>query len=237
MSKQVVLSAENITKRYELGGEIIGALKGVSLELKQGDFVAIMGPSGSGKSTLLHILGLLDAPDSGDLTIAGQNTASLNDDGLTKMRREHLGFVFQNFELIPNLSAKENIVLPATIAGFTGKKSAESQALETRLQNLSQILGIEDRLQHRPNQLSGGQQQRVALARALINEPVVILADEPTGNLDSTTGEEILDLFDNLHQQGRTIVMVTHEQEVAEHCQQIVRILDGQVERIEQLEK
>ena len=230
MSKNVVLSAENITKRYELGGEIIGALKGVSLELKQGDFVAIMGPSGSGKSTLLHILGLLDAPDSGDLTIAGQNVASMNDDALTKMRREHLGFVFQNFELIPNLSAKENIVLPATIAGFTGKKSAESQALEARLQNLCQILGIEDRLQHRPNQLSGGQQQRVALARALINEPVVILADEPTGNLDSQTGEDVLKLFRHgVDTQNWTVLMVTHDPVAAKYADRVIELQDGKV--------
>ena len=230
LSKQVVLSAENITKHYQLGGETIEALKGVSLELTEGDFVAIMGPSGSGKSTLLHILGLLDAPDSGDLTIAGQKTASLNDDALTKMRREHLGFVFQNFELIPNLSAKENIVLPATIAGFTGKNSAQNQALEARLSELSKILGIEDRLQHRPNQLSGGQQQRVALARALINEPVVILADEPTGNLDSQTGEDVLKLFrQGVDSQNWTVLMVTHDPVAAKYADRVIELQDGKV--------
>ncbi len=223
-----VLSAENIKKSYQLGSETIEALKGVSLALSEGDFVAIMGPSGSGKSTLLHILGLLDAPDSGDLSIAGQKTNSLNDDALTKMRREHLGFVFQNFELIPNLSARENIVLPATIAGFTGKNSAASQVLEARLNELSQILGIEDRLQHRPNQLSGGQQQRVALARALINNPVVILADEPTGNLDSQTGEDVLRLFrEGVDTQNWTVLMVTHDPVAAKYADRVIELQDG----------
>ena len=217
------LVAKGLSKRYRLGSEIVDALAQLELSVPQGQFVAVMGPSGSGKSTLLHLLGLLDSADTGTVEIAGKPTANLSDDALTALRRDQLGFVFQGFELIPNLSARENILLPAEVAG-------RRQAAEGTLARLATVLGIEGRLTHRPAQLSGGQQQRVALARALINDPAVILADEPTGNLDSRTGEEVLELFQRgVQDEGWTVVMVTHDPKAALYADRIVFLRDGRL--------
>lgn len=217
------IRAEGLRKYYHLGGETIRALDGVDLEVRAGEFLAVMGPSGSGKSTLLHLLGLLDTPDEGEVILGGEATKDLDDDALTRLRRERLGFVFQNFELIPNLNARENILLPAEVA----KQREEGRR---RLETLAKGLGIEDRLGHRPSQLSGGQRQRVALARALINNPLVILADEPTGNLDTTTGNEVLGLLQRgVQESGWTVVMVTHDPKAALYADRIVFLQDGLV--------
>lgn len=217
------LRAYGLCKRYRLGDETIEALVDLELSVYPGEFVAVMGPSGSGKSTLLHLLGLLDEADAGEIELSGQRTAGLSDDALTKLRRERLGFVFQGFELIPNLSARENILLPAEVAG-------RGREAEKALGPLARALGIHERLSHRPAQLSGGQQQRVALARALINDPVVILADEPTGNLDSATGEEVLaHAALQEREQGWTVVMVTHDAKAALHADRIIFLRDGRI--------
>lgn len=218
-----VLQAIGLSKNFRLGELTIHALDGVDLMVRGGEFVAVMGPSGSGKSTLLHLLGLLDTPEAGQVLVAGETTADLDDDALTELRRDKLGFVFQSFELIPNLSAKENILLPAEIAGHRAKG-------QERLRTLAQQLEIEDRLDHRPRQLSGGQRQRVAMARALINDPIVVLADEPTGNLDSRTGKEVLDLLRHgVDESGWTVVMVTHDANAAMYADRIVFLRDGHV--------
>jgi putative ABC transport system ATP-binding protein len=215
------LLATALHKRYRLGGETVHALRGVDLRVEPGEFVAVMGPSGSGKSTLLHLLGLLDTPEEGSVHVGGVATAGLGDDDLTEMRRERLGFLFQSFELIPNLTARENVLLPAEIAG----RSARGR---DRLERLAADLGIADRLDHRPDQLSGGQRQRVALARALVNDPVVVLADEPTGNLDSRTGGEVLSLLgDGVRTHGWTVVIVTHDPNAAVVADRIVFLGDG----------
>jgi putative ABC transport system ATP-binding protein len=215
------LEAAGLHKRYRLGIETVHALRGVDLRVESGEFVAVMGPSGSGKSTLLHLLGLLEAPDEGTVHVGGVATSGLDDDALTEMRRRRLGFLFQSFELIPNLTARENVLLPAEIAG-------RAAAGRDRLQRLAEDLGVADRLDHRPDQLSGGQRQRVALARALINEPVVVLADEPTGNLDSKTGREVLELLARgVRDQGWTVVMVTHDPNAALLADRIVFLADG----------
>lgn len=223
MSDPYAIRGNDLVKTYHLGEVAIPALRGVSLEVKPGEFVAVMGPSGSGKSTLLHLLGLLDAPDEGAVTLAGRATGELDDDELTRMRRTQLGFVFQTFELIPNLTARENILLPAEIGG-------SASGARDRLHALARDLGIADRLDHRPSQLSGGQRQRVALARALINQPVVLLADEPTGNLDSGTGREVLELLQRgVRRDGWTVVMVTHDPNAALFADRIVFLKDGAV--------
>jgi putative ABC transport system ATP-binding protein len=218
-----VLEAVRLGKRYRLGEVEIRALDDVSLRIAPGAFVAVMGPSGSGKSTLLHLLGLLDEPDEGTVRLAGTDTRGMDDDALTALRRERIGFVFQTFELIPNLSARENALLPAEVAG-------RRAAGEARLVELADRLGVADRLEHRPAQLSGGQRQRVALARALVNDPVVVLADEPTGNLDSVAGQEVLDLLRaGVDEQGWTVVMVTHDPNAAMVADRIVFLRDGRV--------
>ncbi|MBW7916046.1 MAG: ABC transporter ATP-binding protein [Trueperaceae bacterium] len=217
------LQANGLRKTYRLGDEVIPALDGVTLEVREGEFVAVMGPSGSGKSTLLHMLGLLDQPDAGEVRIAGRSTSGLDDDELTGLRRDRLGFIFQSFELIPNLSASENILLPAEVAG----RLAEGRR---RLAVLARQLSIDDRLEHRPRQLSGGQRQRVAMARALINDPAVVLADEPTGNLDTKTGAEVLELLRRgVDEHGWTVVMVTHDPAAALVAERIVFLRDGHV--------
>jgi len=217
------VSAVDLHKTYRLGEQTIRALDGVSLSVRAGEFVAVMGPSGSGKSTLLYLIGLLDQPDSGTVAIAGQVTRDLGDDELTAIRRTRLGFLFQSFELIPNLTAAENILLPAEIAG------RRDQAL-VRLDELAARLDIVERLSHRPRQLSGGQRQRVALARSLINDPAVVLADEPTGNLDSKTGAEVLKLLrDGVDDSGWTVVMVTHDPRAAQVADRIVFLRDGHI--------
>ncbi|MGL4611176.1 MAG: ABC transporter ATP-binding protein [Trueperaceae bacterium] len=217
------LSAKNLTKTYELGGETIYALRDVSFDVGRGEFVAVMGPSGSGKSTLMHLLGLLDLPEKGEVLIEGKSTRDLSDDDLTHLRRDKLGFVFQSFELIPTLSARENILLPAEVAG----KRSES---EIRCEKIAAQLGIGERLHHRPNQLSGGQRQRVAIARSLINDPVVILADEPTGNLDSHTSTEVLELLKRgVKENSWTVIMVTHDPKAALYADRIVFLQDGKL--------
>lgn len=221
-----LIEATDLVKVYQLGSEKIFALNQVSLTVAKGEFVAVMGPSGSGKSTLMHLLGLLDSPDKGKITLEGQDTLSLNDDELTGLRRDKLGFIFQTFELIPTLSAKENILLPAEVAG----KRSEA---EQRLQKLAKLLGIETRLEHKPSELSGGQRQRVAIARALINDPAVILADEPTGNLDSKTGEEVLSLLqEGVREENWTVIMVTHDEHAATYADRVIRLLDGKINQI-----
>ncbi len=215
--------AVGLGKTYRLGEVAIPALHDVSLDVERGTFVAVMGPSGSGKSTLLHLLGLLDTPDAGTVHLDGRPTDDLDDDTATRMRRDDVGFVFQTFELLPNLSARENVLLPAEVAG----RRREGEA---RLRDLAGDLGITDRLDHRPEQLSGGQRQRVAIARALVNDPVVVLADEPTGNLDSATGHEVLDLLRRgVDARGWTVAMVTHDPNAALRADRIVFLRDGRV--------
>lgn len=223
MADDYVLQGIDLVKTYKLGETTIRALQNVTVEVAAGEFVAVMGPSGSGKSTLLHLLGLLDQPDSGEIVLAGSVTRDLDDDTLTGLRRDRLGFMFQTFELIPNLTAAENILLPAEIDG-------DASGARQRLTALAERLGIERRLNHRPSQLSGGQRQRVALARALINQPYVILADEPTGNLDTQTGNEVLQLLrTGVDQEGWTVVMVTHDPSAAMVADRIVFLTDGRV--------
>ena len=223
MKNEVVLRTERVSRTYPMGDETVHALIDVTFEVRRGEFVAVMGPSGSGKSTLLHLLGLVDRPDAGDVFVEGRSTKSLDDDQATLLRRDRLGFVFQSFELLPSLNARENILLPADIAG-------RRRAAETRLEPLARQLGLQERLTHRPSELSGGQRQRVALARALINEPAVILADEPTGNLDTRTGDEVLALLRaGVDTHGWTVVLVTHDRHAAGYADRVVTLQDGRV--------
>lgn len=218
-----VLDARELAKWYRLGETRIHALHDVSLTVHDGEFVAVMGPSGSGKSTLLYLIGLLEPADGGSVHLGGADVAGMSDDELTVLRRERIGFVFQTFELIPNLTARENVLLPAEVAG-------RREEAEGRLPDLAERLNITDRLEHRPAQLSGGQRQRVSLARALINEPLLVLADEPTGNLDTVTGSEVLELLRNgVRDQGWTVVMVTHDPNAAMVADRIVFLRDGKV--------
>lgn len=217
------LEARGIVKRYAMGSSTVGALEGVSISCKAGTFTSVMGPSGSGKSTLLHVLGLLEMADAGTLHVGGVDVGPLDDDARTVMRRDKIGFVFQTFELLPTLSARDNIMLPADIAG-------RASAAESRLTRLAERMGIADRLHHRPAELSGGQRQRVALARALINDPVVILADEPTGNLDSSSGADVLRLLrSGVDEQGWTVVMVTHDANAALTSDEVTFLRDGRI--------
>ena len=215
---------ENLTKAYELKGGTVHALRGVSFDVPVGDYVAIMGPSGSGKSTLLNLLGCLDRPTTGRLLLGEDNVGEMSDDELSMIRASRIGFVFQSYNLIAQLTVLENIEVPLHYLGRSGP------AYKERVRELAELVGLGDRLDHRPVQLSGGQQQRVAIARSMINDPYFILADEATGNLDSVTTEEILQIFDNLNEEGRTIIMVTHEDEVAARARRIVRLKDGLVQ-------
>jgi putative ABC transport system ATP-binding protein len=216
-----------VRKTYKMGHEEVHALAGVSFELDEGDFLAIMGPSGSGKSTMLNLLGCLDRPTSGTYLLAGEDVGSLGDNDLSDLRLRRLGFIFQSFNLIPQLTVQENIELPLYYLGWEAEVSAERAA------ELAALVGLGERLRHRPMELSGGQQQRVAIARALSNDPAVILADEPTGNLDSATGQQIMELLVALNRQGKTIIMVTHEPDIAQFASHRMHMLDGIIDRIE----
>ena len=218
-----IIEIHNLIKNYQVGTETIRALRSVSLTINKNEYVAIMGPSGSGKSTLMNILGCLDTPTGGDYILNGTNVSHLEDDDLAEIRNKEIGFVFQTFNLLPRYSALENVSLPLIYAGI---------AKEERLIKAEDVLGnvgLSDRMKHKPNELSGGQRQRVAVARAMVNSPSIILADEPTGNLDSKTSMDILNLFDDIHKRGNTIILVTHEEDVARHAHRIIRLMDGMI--------
>lgn len=217
----MIMAVESLCKTYTLGGATIRALDSVTFQVAEGEKIAIMGPSGSGKSTLMHVLGCLDRPDSGRYVLAEEDVSRLPGNRLAEIRNRRIGFVFQTFNLLPRLSALENVELPLLYAGNRDAKDRAAEALG--------IVGLADRMHHEPNQLSGGQRQRVSIARAIVNNPTIILADEPTGNLDTRTGEEILALFDELNERGRTIIVVTHEADVATRCGRQIHIRDGRI--------
>ncbi|MFA6260331.1 MAG: ABC transporter ATP-binding protein [Bacteroidia bacterium] len=221
---QPVIELTNITRHFKIGDVEVQALRGISLQIQKGEYVALMGPSGSGKSTLMNILGCLDTPTSGKYILNNQDVSDLSDNELAEIRNKEIGFVFQTFNLLPRSTALENVALPLVYAGY-GKKERRARA-ETTLASVS----LADRMHHKPNELSGGQRQRVAIARALINNPSMILADEPTGNLDSKTSYEIMELIEHIHQQGNTVIVVTHEEDIARRAKRIVRLRDGIIE-------
>jgi putative ABC transport system ATP-binding protein len=218
-----VIELESIRKIYRTGALEVEALRGVTLSIEQGEYVAIMGPSGSGKSTLMHILGCLDVPTSGSYLLAGEDVSTMDEVELAEARNRRIGFVFQQFNLLPSLTALRNVELPLSYAGMSREHRRE------RAREALGRVGLGDRVDHRPGELSGGQQQRVAVARALASDPALLLADEPTGNLDSTATEDVLGLFGELHEQGRTVVLITHEAEVAERAARVIRIRDGEI--------
>lgn len=223
-SNNAVIEIRQLTKTYTMGLTQVHALAGLSLHIKRNEYVAIMGPSGSGKSTLLNIIGCLDMPSGGEYVLNGQLASQMDDDELARIRNQEIGFVFQTFNLLPRSNALRNVELPLIYSGIGSRERTD------RAQRALQAVGLGDRMNHRPNELSGGQRQRVAIARALVNEPAIILADEPTGALDTRTGEEIMQLFRQLHDQGNTIILVTHEEHVAQHSRRIVRLRDGLIE-------
>ncbi len=219
-----LISVQNLEKTYQMGTEQVRALRGVSVKIGRGEYVSIMGQSGSGKSTLMNILGCLDTPSNGTYELNGKRVSELSDDELAFIRNREIGFVFQTFNLLPRADALHNVELPLIYRGIGSKERRE------RSMTALASVGLEDRVHHKPNEMSGGQRQRVAIARALVNHPSIILADEPTGNLDSKTGEEIMEVFDHLNVEGHTIIVVTHEEHIAKHSHRIVRLRDGQVE-------
>jgi len=223
--RDAIIVTRNLQREYDMGGEIVRALRGVDITIRRNEFVAIMGPSGSGKSTLMNMIGCLDTPTHGEYWLNGHRVSELEDNELARIRNKEIGFVFQTFNLLPRATALHNVELPLVYAGVSGKER-KARAVDA----LTQV-GLADRMEHRPNELSGGQRQRVAIARALVNQPSIILADEPTGNLDSTTSVEILALFNQLHQQNQTIVLVTHEHDIAAHARRQVHLKDGMVEQ------
>jgi putative ABC transport system ATP-binding protein len=219
-----LIKITNIKRDFPLGNEIVYVLKGIDLEINKGEYVALMGPSGSGKSTLMNILGCLDTPTSGTYILNGKHVSEMQDDELAGIRNKEIGFVFQTFNLMPRTTALDNVALPMVYAGHS-----KSERVERATEVLTQV-GLNDRMDHKPNQLSGGQRQRVAVARALVNKPSIILADEPTGNLDSKTSIEIMKLFGEIHANGNTVILVTHEEEIAAHAHRIIRLRDGIIE-------
>jgi putative ABC transport system ATP-binding protein len=219
-----VIEIRGIIRDFKLGQEIVHVLKGIDLDIKRGEYVAIMGPSGSGKSTLMNLLGCLDTPTAGMYNLNGKDVSQMSDDELADIRNTEIGFVFQTFNLLPRTTALDNVALPMVYAGAS-KKQRNDRASEV----LTDV-GLADRMDHKPNQLSGGQRQRVAVGRALVNKPSIILADEPTGNLDSKTGTEIMALFDEIHAAGNTVIMVTHEEDIAAHAKRVIRLRDGIIE-------
>jgi putative ABC transport system ATP-binding protein len=219
----VIILTHKLTREYDMGSELVRALRGVSVQIRKNEYVAVMGPSGSGKSTLMNLIGCLDTPTSGEYWLNGQQVSDLADDELARIRNKEIGFVFQTFNLLPRADALHNVELPLIYAGLSARtrRDRAARALER--------VGLGDRMDHKPNELSGGQRQRVAIARALVNEPSILLADEPTGNLDSTTSSEIMEVFAELHHQGQTVVMVTHEQDIAAHAARVITLRDGVV--------
>lgn len=218
-----LIALSDVRKRYDMGQEQVHALDGVSLKIDRGDYIAVMGPSGSGKSTLMNVIGCLETPTSGSYKLRDREIAGMHDDELAAIRNQEIGFVFQTFNLLPRVDAMQNVELPLIYSGLTRAERRE------RAGRALQEVGLTNRMHHRPTELSGGQRQRVAIARALVNRPSLVLADEPTGNLDSKTGEEIMGLIEDLHRRGNTIILVTHEEELANHAARVVRLLDGKI--------
>lgn len=223
-----IIQIIDIKKHYSIGNQIVKALNGVNIEIQKNEFVALMGPSGSGKSTLMNIIGCLDSPTSGSYILNSKNVSRMEDDELAGIRNKEIGFVFQTFNLLPRYSALENVALPLVYAGMSKEKR------NIRAKEVLDQVGLSDRMDHKPNELSGGQRQRVAVARALVNNPSIILADEPTGNLDTKTSYEIMALLDEIHRNGNTIVLVTHEEDIAKHAKRIIRLRDGIIENSEE---
>lgn len=220
----LVISVKDLTREYVMGAEVVQALRGVTLDIRRNEYVAVMGPSGSGKSTLMNMIGCLDTPTGGEYWLSGQEVSRMRDDALARVRNREIGFVFQTFNLLPRASALHNVELPLVYSGVPSRDRRQ------RAEEALDRVGLGDRMDHRPNELSGGQRQRVAIARALVNRPALLLADEPTGNLDSTTSEEIMSVFQDLHDEGQTIVMVTHEPDISVLAERVVVLKDGRVE-------
>ena len=231
MNNSHVIQINELYKIYRMGSQEVQALRGIDLSIKHNEFVAIMGPSGSGKSTLMNIIGCLDTPTAGEYHLNGRNVSELSDNELAHVRNREIGFVFQTFNLLPRANILANVELPLVYAGIKASERRE------RALNALEHVGLGDRVHHKPNELSGGQRQRVAVARALVNTPSILLADEPTGNLDSKTGEEIMELFEELFEQGNTIILVTHEEDIADHARRIIRLRDGKLESDKLIEK
>lgn len=224
MSASTIIEARDIQKEYRMGTQTVHALRGVSFEIKKNEYVAIMGPSGSGKSTMMNVIGCLDTPSRGDYILNGHDVKKLSDNQLAEVRNREIGFVFQTFNLLPRSTALANVELPLIYAGMSSRERRK------RAVEVLEKVGLADRMDHKPNELSGGQRQRVAIARALVNNPSILLADEPTGNLDSKTGNEIMELFEDLHKAGNTIILVTHEEDIAAHARRVIRLRDGLLE-------